>query len=222
MRTLRLFWLGPRAAGRGLIRLFTHDPATPWEPAAFYGPIAVACIVWNALGGTPAWAYLAYPLAGVLLWTFLEYVFHSVGFHWPTRSPTWRSIQAGHHGHHEAPKDPGRMVARLSFTAPIALGIYGLLGLALGLKEAGLVLVGLILGYLAYEVIHYWIHVGRGTRWILRPLVKHHLYHHYKDESRCFGVTSPLWDWVFRTGRVASPVARAPEASASVTPVEPR
>jgi sterol desaturase/sphingolipid hydroxylase (fatty acid hydroxylase superfamily) len=79
---------------------------------------------------------------------------------------------------------------------------------------AGLLMVGMILGYLSYEGLHYWIHLGRRSRWLLAPLVKHHLYHHYKDDSRCYGVTSPFWDWVFRTGRPprVQPAARAPAA----------
>ena len=32
-------------------------------------------------------------------------------------------------------------------------------------------------------------------------VASHHLHHHSADPSRCFGVTSPLWDWVFHTRR---------------------
>ncbi|MGB3618930.1 MAG: sterol desaturase family protein, partial [Catalinimonas sp.] len=27
----------------------------------------------------------------------------------------------------------------------------------------------------------------------------HHSIHHFKDDERAFGVSSPLWDWVFGT-----------------------
>jgi sterol desaturase/sphingolipid hydroxylase (fatty acid hydroxylase superfamily) len=63
------------------------------------------------------------------------------------------------------------------------------------------VLVGLIVGYLSYEVIHFAIHCFPSVRRFVRPLASHHLHHHYADPSRCYGVTSPLWDWIFRTGR---------------------
>ena len=62
-------------------------------------------------------------------------------------------------------------------------------------------MAGVIVGYLSYEVVHYAIHRSRWFRHLFRPWVRNHLYHHHKDDSRCFGVTSPLWDWVFRTGR---------------------
>jgi sterol desaturase/sphingolipid hydroxylase (fatty acid hydroxylase superfamily) len=191
-----------RAAAGRLARLLVYQPSSPLLPIAFYGPFAAAAVAWNLLGEPPpAWA-LALPPAGFLLWTLLEYVLHSEVFHAAIRSPYLQALQQSHSGHHEAPHDPGRMVARLSFSLPVALLLYGLLALVLwSARLAGLVLAGVIVGYLSYEVIHYQIHLGRRTRWLIRPLVKHHLYHHHKDSSRCYGVTTPLWDWVFRTGR---------------------
>jgi sterol desaturase/sphingolipid hydroxylase (fatty acid hydroxylase superfamily) len=62
-------------------------------------------------------------------------------------------------------------------------------------------MVGLIVGYLSYEFIHYGIHQMPWLRRLVKPLASHHLHHHYADDTRCFGVTSPLWDIVFRTGR---------------------
>ncbi|HZT80738.1 MAG TPA: sterol desaturase family protein, partial [Gemmataceae bacterium] len=178
-----------------------------WLPVGVFTPFAVAAVVWNLLDGTtPLWQLLLLPLAGLMLWSLLEYVFHSVGFHWPTKSPRLQALQASHAGHHEVPSDPARMVVRLVLTVPVAIVLFGLFSLAFGARPAALLMAGLIVGYLAYEVVHYRIHVGRGPRW-LRPLVRHHLYHHYKDPSRCYGVTSPLWDWVFRTGR---PPRKAP------------
>jgi sterol desaturase/sphingolipid hydroxylase (fatty acid hydroxylase superfamily) len=192
------------AAGIAPVRLLLTQPATPWRPIVFYGSFAAGFIVWNLLDDTlPAWAFVALPLAGVFLWTVLEYVIHSIGFHWPTQSPTFLSIQASHGTHHEDPTDPARIVSNLSFSFPVALLVYGCLALALwSAKTAGMVMVGVILGYLAYEVIHYRIHLGRKTRWFPRFLIRHHLYHHHKDPTRCYGVTTPIWDWILGTGRV--------------------
>jgi sterol desaturase/sphingolipid hydroxylase (fatty acid hydroxylase superfamily) len=75
-------------------------------------------------------------------------------------------------------------------------------------------MAGVIVGYLSYEVIHYAIHRVPWARRLLRPLASHHLHHHYADPSRCFGVSSPLWDWVFRTGRRPFPFSRERPASA--------
>jgi sterol desaturase/sphingolipid hydroxylase (fatty acid hydroxylase superfamily) len=200
-----------RAVGAGLARLFLGQPSGPWLPILLYGPVAVACVTWGLLGGAPAWALLLLPAAGFLVWTLLEYVLHSAAFHNPFGSPVLRITQAAHTGHHEDPKDPTLMVARLAFSLPIALVMFVLFWAGLrNLQLAGLMMAGGLIGYLAYEVVHFAIHRARHWRWLIRPLVKHHLYHHHKDSSRCYGVTSPLWDWVFRTGR---PVRREPADS---------
>ena len=206
--------VGTRWAGAGLRRVYFSQPASPWVPAAVYGPVAVGGVLLNLVGDRPpAWEWAVLPAAGVLFWTLLEYVLHSRGFHGRTRSARLGVVQVSHRAHHDDPKDPAKIVTRLAFSAPIAVGVFLLALVVLrGVKPAALLVAGAAVGYLAYEVIHYWIHVGRRTRWLLRPLVKHHLYHHYKDDTRCYGVTTPLWDWVFRTNRPA--VARRPETDA--------
>src|SRR5439155_11328320 len=68
---------------------------------------------------------------------------------------------------------------------------------------------GVILGYLAYEVVHYGVHAGGGGGRLVRFWRRHHFYHHYADDRRCYGFTTPmglrLWD---RTGAGSrSPIA---------------
>ena len=37
-------------------------------------------------------------------------------------------------------------------------------------------------------------------RWgVFRYLKRHHMLHHYKTPDQRFGVSSPLWDWVYGT-----------------------
>ena len=185
------------------IRLLTVQPASPWFPILFYAPIAVAAVLWNVLAGSAVWTFLVLPVAGVFLWTLMEYVMHSIGFHWPTRSPRWLAVQASHESHHDEPTDPMRIVPQLTTSLPVALVTFAALSLAFwDMKPAALVMVGVVIGYLAYEIVHYRIHLGRKSRWLPRALVRHHLYHHYKDQTRCYGVTTPLWDWIFRTNRL--------------------
>lgn len=206
-----------RAAGAGLLGPFVYQPPNPWFPIGFYGSVALAFVLWNLLvEAPPAWAWAALPPAGFLLWTLLEYVLHSRFFH--ERAPSQRLLwlRASHGSHHEDPDDPNRIVARLSFSLPVALFLFTALGLALrSAGLAGLVMVGLIVGYLSYEVIHFAIHRVPWARRVLRPLVSHHLHHHHADPSRCFGVTTPLWDWVFRTGRRSRTHAAAADRSGS-------
>jgi sterol desaturase/sphingolipid hydroxylase (fatty acid hydroxylase superfamily) len=198
-------------------RLLTAQPASPWFPILFYSPIAVAAVLWNLLDGSTAWwIFVALPLGGLLIWTLLEYVIHKVGFHHPTRSPGWLAVQASHGSHHEDPTDPLRIVAQLTTSLPVALLVFAALCLAFwDPKPAALVMVGVMIGYLAYEVIHFRIHLGRKSRWLPRALVRHHLYHHHKDQWRCYGVTTPLWDWMLRTNRPPRRRRSAPEPIAT-------
>jgi dihydroceramide fatty acyl 2-hydroxylase len=203
-----------RVVASAPVRLLTAQPASPWFPIFFYTPIAVAAVLWNVLAGAAAWMFFVLPLAGVLLWTVLEYVIHSIGFHWPTRSPRWLAVQASHGSHHDEPSDPLRIVAQLTTSLPVALLVFAVLSVAFwDMKPPALVMVGVMAGYLAYEVIHYRIHLGRKSWWLPRALVRHHLYHHHKDQTRCYGVTTPLWDVICRTGRL--PRRRRPTPAAS-------
>jgi sterol desaturase/sphingolipid hydroxylase (fatty acid hydroxylase superfamily) len=190
-----------RACGAAVLRPFIHQPSSPWLPVGFYGAMALAFVLWNLWAEPPpGWAWVALPAAGVLGWSLLEYLLHSRFFHDPPRGLGWMSLSHG--SHHDEPDDPNRIVARLSFSLPLAVILFGGLSLILWSPQwAGLVMVGLVIGYLSYEGIHYSIHRVPAVRRLLRPLASHHLHHHYADSSRCFGVTSPLWDWVFRTGR---------------------
>jgi sterol desaturase/sphingolipid hydroxylase (fatty acid hydroxylase superfamily) len=192
---------GTRVCGSVALRLFTCQPSSPWLPTLFYGPLAVAGILWNLMGERPpAWAWVTLPASGLLLWTLLEYVLHSRLFHDAPPRLAWLSLSHG--SHHDAPDDPNRIVARLAFSLPVALVLYPVLSLLLWSPPwAALVMVGVVAGYLSYEGIHYSIHRVPTVRRLVRPLASHHLHHHFADPSRCYGVTTPLWDWVFRTGR---------------------
>src|SRR6266704_3296009 len=59
----------------------------------------------------------------------------------------------------------------------------------------------LVFGYVCYDAIHYAIHHFAMKRGIWLRLKQYHLRHHYHDDHAGFGVSSPLWDYVFRTTR---------------------
>jgi hypothetical protein len=67
-------------------------------------------------------------------------------------------------------------------------------GVAWGLFGGGLV------GYVLYDTTHYGLHRGMWTPAMLDGQLKSaHLYHHYEDEMSGFGISSRLYDLVFRT-----------------------
>jgi len=47
--------------------------------------------------------------------------------------------------------------------------------------------------------LHYATHHFRMKSPLMAALTRHHLKHHFASDKTNFGVSSPLWDWVFGT-----------------------
>ena len=60
-------------------------------------------------------------------------------------------------------------------------------------------LPGFLVGYSLYLSIHYMVHAFQPPKSFLRHLWVNHSVHHYKNGEVVFGVSSPLWDYVYRT-----------------------
>jgi sterol desaturase/sphingolipid hydroxylase (fatty acid hydroxylase superfamily) len=128
-------------------------------------------------------------------------VLHRFVLHMRTHTPAMRrAVEQLHLGHHREPWDEAKIIVPLYGSMPIAAALLGLFRFLTGSWEvAALLMIGCIGGYLSYETVHFHIHChttrGRWLRWQRR----YHFFHHFKDQRRCFGVTTPLWDWVFGT-----------------------
>lgn len=57
----------------------------------------------------------------------------------------------------------------------------------------------LILGYVAYDLIHYYTHFGNPSIEHLHYMKRYHYQHHFVHEDIGFSVSSSLWDRVFNT-----------------------
>ena len=191
----------------GPLRMF-DQAALEWltrtHPAslvAVYVP-AVAVLVWRAATtGMSTVAIVALCVAGAFLWSFLEYLIHRFGFHFMPRG-RWGVIYAYlvHGCHHAFPEDHRRWVMPLCASLPVVAVLGGIAALALGPYHPPVVAGG-IAGYLWYDITHYAIHRGRLRLRVLDAMRRHHLQHHFASPDRKFGVSSTLWDHVFRTAR---------------------
>ena len=57
-----------------------------------------------------------------------------------------------------------------------------------------------ILGGIFYDIVHYYFHHGQDPKWgLLKSLKYAHMRHHFRDNSKEFGVTSIIWDLVYGT-----------------------
>jgi sterol desaturase/sphingolipid hydroxylase (fatty acid hydroxylase superfamily) len=178
--------------------------AHPIMPGLWWGPIVVGCLLLTALDPRfhPLRMIGGY-VGGLLAWTLLEYLLHRYVFHLPPGERFAAKLnQFILHGyHHEFPNDARRLVMPLVFATPIAvliaLGYY----LALGPHRWLAWFAGTVTGYIAYDWVHYYTHHFRPTTRIGKFIRRYHMEHHYKDSDSHFGISSPLWDYVFGTAR---------------------
>lgn len=57
----------------------------------------------------------------------------------------------------------------------------------------------LFIGYICYDMIHYYIHYGSLVTGYLYNVKRYHYQHHFVHHDRGFGISSSLWDTLFGT-----------------------
>jgi sterol desaturase/sphingolipid hydroxylase (fatty acid hydroxylase superfamily) len=138
---------------------------------------------------------------GLVSFTLVEYLVHRYLFHMGTYSVWREKFQYVVHGvHHEFPKDKERLAMPPLLSITIATILLLLFRVALGDLTFSF-LPGFFVGYAFYLSVHYVVHVYQPPRNFLKVLWVNHAVHHYKHGEYIFGVSSPLWDYVFGTMR---------------------
>ncbi|WP_420391414.1 sterol desaturase family protein [Acuticoccus sp.] len=200
---------------------------TPWSMLGMSGlaeivgvstALAVAYVaVAVLLAGAPGMV-AAVVVAGVLYWTFLEYLLHRFVLHWEPERPALRLVRRcfpSHRSHHDAPlAERINIMLQLRITLGLTLAYTAALwACGLPLAVALALNAGILVGYQAYEVVHVACHhLPMRNAWAAR-LKRHHAIHHHRDETVNFGVTTTVWDHVFRTAW--QPRTRAVSATAA-------
>ena len=137
---------------------------------------------------------------GLFIWTITEYLLHRFVFHWELKSELGARIHFIFHGvHHDYPSDSRRLVMPPSVSIPLATLFYFLFRFLIGDVSVHPFFVGFLIGYLFYDISHYAIHHFNMHSKFWLAIKNHHIKHHYQDPNKGYGVSSPLWDYVFRT-----------------------
>ncbi len=173
----------------------------------FYVPLIVYIPVILFFGWKDLWVarmgtlpFIGWYAAGLLSWTLIEYVLHRFVFHFHPQSAWGRRIHFIFHGvHHDYPNDAKRLVMPPAASIPLAVLFYLLFDLLLPQDQLYAAFPGMLTGYLIYDMGHYAFHHHTFKNPLLKRLKKHHMLHHYADETRGFGVSSALWDKIFRS-----------------------
>lgn len=144
------------------------------------------------------WRVGALFFAGFMSWTLAEYLLHRFFFHMKSDAKWVKKIAHTMHGiHHDYPNDYTRLFMPPLPATLFMIVFFATFYLIMGTRVFSF-LPGFLVGYLAYAYTHFKTHQVRAPK-LLKFIWTHHLKHHYQDEDKAFGVSSPFWDLVFRT-----------------------
>jgi sterol desaturase/sphingolipid hydroxylase (fatty acid hydroxylase superfamily) len=138
-------------------------------------------------------------ITGLLTFSLVEYLVHRYVFHMETDTKAKEKIQYAFHGvHHEFPRDKDRLAMPPLVSFALATILLFVFRLIMGDYVFGF-LPGFLFGYSLYLGVHFLVHAYQPPNNIFKILWINHGIHHYKDHERAFGVSSPLWDYIFNT-----------------------
>ena len=161
--------------------------------------VVLPLVAFAGWGEVPFLTAAALAICGVLGWSLFEYIAHRYLFHWDAKwLPARQLVFAVHGNHHIQPTDDLRNLMPPIVSLPVAGLIWALFYGVAG--DAGTwVVFGFLVGYVAYDLTHYACHQWKMRGRIGKIMKRHHMRHHFISEDGNFGVTTPLWDRVFRT-----------------------
>jgi sterol desaturase/sphingolipid hydroxylase (fatty acid hydroxylase superfamily) len=172
----------------------------PAIPAIVFVPVVVAMEWLGADRGYGALQLTGLTLGGLGIWTLTEYWLHRLLFHWEPDNNFGRRMHFIIHGvHHDHPNDRMRLVMPPAVSIPLAFLFFIGFSAIFGTPAAYPLFAGLIMGYLAYDYMHYHQHHHTPKTALGKRLRAQHMRHHFQDHRFGYGVSSPLWDYVFRT-----------------------
>ena len=177
----------------------THWSAVP----ILFVPAAVVCLYLGtrADSGVSIPAALAMMGLGWLFWTLTEYWLHRELFHWQPAGKLGERMHFILHGvHHKWPRDHYRLVMPPAVSISLFFLFLSLFRALFG-SYGWTFMTGFAIGYMFYDIGHYYMHHGRPTTEWFRKLRRHHMVHHSPklEHEKKFGVSTTLWDHVFGT-----------------------
>jgi sterol desaturase/sphingolipid hydroxylase (fatty acid hydroxylase superfamily) len=189
------------------VRMFKNDfmeslsRVHPSVPLIIFVPVILYMLYLSIfsfkLGGL---SILGLMVFGVFIWTITEYLLHRFIFHWELKSKLGARIHFIFHGvHHDYPSDSRRLVMPPSVSIPLATLFFFLFEFLIGDISVMPFFAGFLIGYLFYDISHYAVHHFNMHSKFWLAIKNHHIKHHYQDPDKGYGVSSPIWDYVFRT-----------------------
>lgn len=169
-------------------------------PIIMFSFVSIVSVGYGLLTQQVTWYHAIWLyLTGIVFFTFIEYAIHRWLFHLSTETEGRKKFQYNVHGvHHEFPKDKDRLVMPPPLSIGLSAIFYFIFRFTMGPWHWAF-FAGFLEGYCIYLFIHYAVHRFRTPKNFLGYLWKHHSIHHYGKCDMAYGVSNPLWDYLFGT-----------------------
>jgi len=189
------------------VRMFKSDLLEALSKVYFFVPLiiyvpVIVYLLYKAIfvASIGAGTFILLFAGGLFVWTFIEYILHRFVFHFVPKQKWALRLHFIFHGvHHDYPNDLKRLVLPPSASIPLATGFYFLFNWLLPATYVYAFFPAFIIGYLVYDMTHYAIHHFNFKSGLWKKIKQHHMLHHYQDPTRGYGVSSSLWDNIFRS-----------------------
>lgn len=189
------------------VRMFKNDflealSRVHWSvPLILYLPVVIYFLYLSINEANISFQNIFYLfLFGIIVWTFTEYTLHRFVFHYEPTSEWGKKLHFIVHGvHHDYPKDSKRLVMPPAVSIPLALLFFWIYKKLFGEVNIYPFYSGFLVGYLFYDMTHYAVHHFNMHNKFWLAIKNHHMKHHYQDSKRGFGVSQPIWDYLFGT-----------------------
>jgi len=196
------------------IRLFKSDfleffshvrPATVlalWSPVALYFLYISARNTGGYVGVARA---VGLVFSGWFTWTLVEYLLHRFFFHFHPKTEKLKRLFFLAHGvHHAQPLCRTRLVMPPTISIPVGVVFFGLFHLIVDVMLGrpqwfSPVFAGFVIGYIVYDMMHYTLHHAYARNAYVLMCRRQHMQHHGICPNMRFGVSVPVWDYVFGT-----------------------
>lgn len=188
----------PKIFKNGVLDLLSR---TSWyAPAIFWLPVLSGMFIYTLSKNTITLEKgILYFCLSIAFWTLTEYILHRFVFHYRPTTELGQRIHFIFHGiHHDYPRDSKRLVLPPSLSFVFSLPFFALFYATLG-QYYIVFFIGFMLGYVCYDTCHYALHHAKWDHPIFTKLKEQHMLHHYNDPDHGYGVTSAIWDKVFKT-----------------------
>lgn len=171
----------------------------------FYTVYALAALVFALRSSHPIWT-IAFYVAGIPIWTCVEYLFHRFVLHGHfvrrkgiIRRFLHERLDPLHWEHHSHPFDGHHINGELRDLLPLFF-VAAPLSFIAPIYTLPVLLAGVVQSYVLEEWIHDSVHFYNFRNPYFRHIKRHHLYHQSpKGPEQGYGLTNGFWDIVFGT-----------------------